>query len=162
MTRLNDTCPVCGMKVDIAVPSVEHYKMFFHFCSGQCRETFVAHPNLYSAKLGQERDEIFKQRTMRLTDPLDKEMTELLIAYLMVMMGVKKVAVEAEKVHITYDLLQVTELQIETALVEIGVQLGGDWMEQLRRAWVHDSEEIELDNLAAPPAPCPNRPPPGA
>lgn len=162
MTRLSETCPVCGMKADIEVPSVEHYKMFFHFCSKQCREMFVAHPNLYSARLGQERSEILKRRTMSLAEPLDKEVTELLIPYLMGMMGVKEVAVEADKVHITYDLLQVTEIQIETALVEIGIQLGGGWLERLRRAWVHDSEEIELDNLAAPPAPRPNRPPPGA
>lgn len=162
MTRLSETCPVCGMKADIEVFSVEHHKMFFYFCSEQCRETFVAHPSLYSAKLGQERSEILKRRTMSLAEPLDKEATELLISYLMKMMGVKKVTVEADKVHISYDLLQATESQIETALVEIGVQLGSSWMERLRRAWVHDCEEIELDNLDSPPAPCCNRPPPRA
>jgi len=161
MMQLSDTCPVCGMKAQVEVSSVEHYKMFFHFCSDQCRETFIAHPSLYSAKIGKERSVILKRRTMRLTAPLDNEVAKPLIPYLTEMMGVKEVAVENNKVHITYDLLQVTEMQIEKALVEVGVQLGGGWLERLRRGWVHDSEEIELDNLAAPPAPCCNRPPPG-
>jgi len=47
-------------------------------------------------------------------------------------------------------VLQVTESQIEKALGDIGLQPGGSWLEHLRRAWVHNSEEIELDNLAAP------------
>ena len=161
MISAKDLCPVCGMATVPEVPTVEHHKMYFHFCSEQCRETFIAHPNLYSTKVGKERDEILKRRTMRLTEPLDKEVAELLVPYLTEMMGVREVTVEGEKVHITYDLLQVTEIKIEKALVEVGLQLGGGWLERLGRSWVHDSEEIELDNLAAPPTPCCNRAPPG-
>jgi len=162
MTQLSDICPVCGMTAEAGIPSVEHYKMFFHFCSEQCREMFIAHPSLYSTRAGKERSEILKRRTMRLAEPLDNEVSELLIPYLMEMMGVKEVVVEDDKVHITYDLLQVTEMQIEKALVEVSIQLGGGWLERLCRGWVYDSEEIELDNLAAPPALLPNRAPPGA
>jgi len=162
MMQLSDICPVCGMATVPEVPSVEHQKMYFHFCSEQCRETFIAHPVLYSTRIGKDRKEILKRRTMRLTEPLEREVTDLLIPYLMEMMGVKEVLVEDGKVHVTYDLLQVTEIQIEKALVEVGIKLGGGWLQRLCRGWVHDSEEIELDNLAAPPAPCCNRAPPGA
>jgi len=136
--------------------------MNFRFCSEQCRETFAAHPSLYSTKVGKERSEILKRRSMRLAKPLDNEVTELIVPYLTEMMGVKEVVVEDSKVHITYDLLQVTEMQIEKALIEVGIQLGGGWLERICHGWVHDSEEIELDNLAAPPALLPNRAPPGA
>jgi len=162
MMQLSDTCPVCGMAVEAEVATVEHHKMYFHFCSEQCREMFIAHPSLYSAKVGKERSEILKRRTMRLAEPLDHEVAELLVPHLLEMMGVKEVLIEDNKVHITYDLLQVTEMQIEKALVEVGIQLGGSWLERLCRGWVHDSEEIELDNLAAPPELLPNRAPPGA
>ncbi len=159
--QLSDICPVCGMAALIDVPSVEHHKMKFYFCSEQCRETFVAHPNLYSAKTGKERSEIVKQRTMRLAEPLDRNVTDLLIPYLMEMMGVKSVVVDGNKINITYDLLQVTEMKIEKALVEIGLQLGDGWLERLCRSWIRGSEETKLDNLATAPAPCCNQPPPG-
>jgi len=162
MTLPHDTCPVCGMRAEVEVPSVEYHKMYFHFCSEQCRECFVARPNLYSGKIGKERSEILKQRTMRLAEPLDSEVTELLISRLKEMMGVKVVEGEGDRVRITYDLLQVTEIQIEKVLAEIGVQLGGGWLERFRRGWVHDSEDNVLDSLAAPPAACCNRAPPGA
>ena len=154
-------CPVCGMKSIPEVPSVEHHKMYFHFCSQQCHETFIARPNLYSARLGKERKEILKRRTMRLTEPLNSEVAELLVPYLIEMMGVEAVTVEGDKVHITYDLLQVKEIHIEKALAEIGLQLGNGWLERLRRSWLNDCEEVELDNLAAPASACCNRAPPG-
>jgi len=159
---VSDLCPVCGMKSISEVPSVEHNKMYFHFCSEQCRETFIAHPKLYHAKLGKEREETLKRRTMRLAEPLDTEVAELLVPYLNELMGIKEVSVESDKVHITYDLLQVKEMQIEKALIEIGIQLGSGWLERLCRSWVHDCEEVELNNLAAPPSACCNRAPPGA
>jgi len=163
MAQHSDTCPVCGMKTEVDVQSVEHHKMYFHFCSEQCRETFVAHPSLYMIKAaGKEQSEIFKRRTMHLAEPLGKGGAELLSPYLTKLMGVKEVVIEGDKVRITYDLLQITEIQIEKVLAEVGVKLGGDWLERLRRGWVHDCEDNELDNLAAPPEPLPNRAPPGA
>ncbi len=161
MKQLSDICSVCGMTAEAEIPSVKHQKMYFYFCSGQCRETFVAHPGLYSANVRKGQNEILKRRTIRLDEPLESEVTDLLTPYLMEMMGVKEVTVEGDKIEITYDLLQVTESQIEKMLVEVGLQLGGSWLERLRRGWVDNSEEIELDNLAAPAAPCCNRPPPG-
>ncbi|NQY26291.1 MAG: YHS domain-containing protein [Piscirickettsiaceae bacterium] len=147
---LSDICHVCGMKPDSSIPSLEYHKMYFHFCSQQCRDTFNAHPSLYSVKIEKQQKHILKRRIMTLATPLDQDSNELLKTNLTEMMGIKDVSIEDNKVSISYDLLQVTRQQIENRLAEIGIKLGNDWMERLRRAWVHDSEENELDNLAAP------------
>ncbi len=157
----DEICPVCGMQTSPEVPSVEYHKMYFYFCSEQCRKNFLARPKLYSTKSGKERDEIIKRRTMHLSVSLDKEIATLIISYLTEMMGVRNVVADGDEIHITYDLLQVTEKQIEKALSEVGVQLGGGWLERLRRGWVHDSEETELENLAISATTCCNKPPPG-
>ncbi len=68
-------------------------------------------------------------------------------------------SIEGERLHVSYDLLRVTEAQIEEALTEVGLQLDDSWRERLRRAWVHDTEEIELKNLTAKPSSCCNKPP---
>lgn len=162
MSMVSDTCPVCGMGTMSAVPTVEYHKMLFHFCSEQCRKTFLDRPSLYSSKVGRQRSKILKRRTMTLAEPLDDEIQKLITSSLLQMMGVQEVIAEERKVGVTYDLLQVTEEQIEKTLTEVGAKLGAGWMERLRRSWVLDSEETELDNLAAPPAPRRNRPPPGA
>ncbi len=161
MSMVSDICPVCGMGTMSEVPTVEYHKMFFHFCSEQCLKTFLDHPGLYSSKVGRKRSKILKRRTMTLAEPLDDEIRELITSSLLQMMGVEEVIAEERRVGVTYDLLQITEEQIEKTLAEVGARLGGSWLERLRRSWVHDSEEIELDNLAAPPAPRRNRPPPG-
>ncbi len=158
--QLSDICPVCDMKTDAEIPSVERHKMYFYFCSNQCRETFISHPGLYNTKVGKKRKEVLKQRTMHMDESLESDVTDLLIPYLKEMMGVKEVVVKENKIKISYDLLQVTEMQIEQALVEVGIRLGGGWLERLCRGWIQDSEKIELDNLAARPAPSCNRPPP--
>ncbi|MCF6211816.1 MAG: hypothetical protein L3J88_05035 [Gammaproteobacteria bacterium] len=162
MSMVSSRCPVCGMETRPEVPTVEYLKMFFHFCSEQCRKTFLDHPSLYSSKVGRKRNKILKRRTMTLAEPLDDEIRELIIASLMQLMGVQEVITEEGRVGVTYDLLQITEEQIEKTLAEVGAKLGRGWLARLRRSWVHDSEEVELDNLAAPPAPRRNRPPPGA
>ncbi len=162
MSMVNDICPVCGMETMPDAPMVEYHRMFFHFCSAQCQKTFLAHPGLYSSKTGTDRHKMLKQRTMNLAEPLDDETRKLITSSLLKMMGVQEVSIEKGRVGVTYDLLQITEEQIEKILLEVGAQLGGGWLDRLRRSWVRDSEEIELDNLAAPPAPRRNRPPPGA
>jgi len=161
MSAFRDICPVCGMKTMPEVAAIEHHKMFFHFCSEQCRKMFMQHPGLYSGKIGKEQSKILKRRTMSLAEPVDDEVRKRIISSLQKMMGVQEVSAEEGKVSVTYDLRQVTEGQIEEALAEVGAKLGGGWLDRLRRSWVHESEETELDNLAAPPAPQRNRPPPG-
>ncbi len=158
-----DICQVCGMTADPGVANVEYHRMFFWFCSGQCRETFLENPGLYAARPPVKQKEILKKRTLHLAGPPpDEEVAGLLISYLTDLMGVKQVSVEGERLHISYNLMQVTEAQIEEALTEAGLQLDDSWRERLRRAWVHETEEIERKNLAAEPGSCCNKPPPGS
>ncbi len=161
MKQQQKTCPVCSMKVNPDVPAAEHHKIYYHFCSVQCQETFSARPSFYIKIPALEREERLKKRTIRLAKAPDEAGVVLLASCLSDMMGVKEVAVEGEKIQITYDLLQVTEAQIEKTLDEIGVQLGDGWLERLRRGWVNESEEVELDNLTAPSKHCCNKPPSG-
>jgi len=151
MMQRKDVCPVCGMLAESEVPSVEDYKIYYHFCSAQCRQTFIARPSLYRLKLENSRSEVLKRRTMNLAEPLGKAGAELLTPRLMALMGVKEALIAGDKIHITYNLLEVTEKQIEEVLLEVGLVLGDGWLANFRRGWIHDSEENELDNLAAPP-----------
>jgi len=138
------------MKAKVDVPSLEYHKMYLHFCSEQCRETFIAHPSLYSVLPQKQRKEILKCRTMSLAKALTKKNAQFLINSLTDMMGVKDVIVDGDKLQINYDLLQTTRKQVENRLLEVGVTLGNNWVEHFRSAWVHNSEENELANLAAP------------
>ncbi len=160
MKQQQNICPVCSMKVNPDVATVEHHKIHFHFCSKQCRETFSARPSFYIKTAESEREARLKRRTMHLAETPDDEVAALLTACLSNMMGVKEVAVEGKKLQITYDLLQATEIQIEKTLDKIGVQLGRGWLERLRRGWVNDSEEVELENLTTTSKHCCNKPPP--
>jgi len=147
------------MKSNTQVMSAVYDEMYFHFCSNQCRETFLEHPDLYLPSETSLPSEIIKRRTLHLEACLEQEVVDLLVPYLEEMMGVKEVTVEGEKLHITYNLLQVKETQIERVLMEVGVELGGSWLERLRRGWVDDSEETELENLEAAPSGCCHWPP---
>lgn len=62
-------------------------------------------------------------------------------------MGIKSVEVDGDMIDIIYDLLQITAEQIEKKMDEIGVQLGEGWAEKLHRAFMHNVEELEVDNL---------------
>ena len=162
MATISETCPVCAMPTVMEVPPVEYHGMHFRFCSDQCRQMFLAQPALYSAKLGQQRAEVIKRRTLRLAEPAEEEVAALLTSYLQELMGVKDVAIEGRDISISYDLTQVTEKQIEAKLVLAGIELDGSWWQRVRRCWAQYREKNELNNLAANPAACCNRPPPRA
>jgi len=149
------------MKVIDSHYRVEYQKMYFHFCSEQCRENFNAHPRLYSVASHRKREERLKQRVLHLAEPMDDEVAALLVSYLKEMMGLREIVVDGDKLSISYDLLQVSAVQVERRLNEAGVQLGDGWLLRLRRAWIYSSEETELSNLAAGAGACCNRPPPG-
>src|SRR3989338_1338586 len=55
--------------------------------------------------------------------------------------------VEVGKLEIKYDLIQVTEEQIENKLASVGATLGQGWADRLKRAFIHFEEEFEIDNL---------------
>lgn len=144
-------CPVCDMLGEFNAQTIQHNKKTLHFCSEQCKETFVAHPLLYLGKA--DRGEDIKQRTLQMAEPLDAETAKQVISCLTALMGIKKVTVNGAKVEITYDLLQVTEKVIEKALTDAELPLSKSWLERLHRAWVQGNEASELENLLVKPAP---------
>ncbi len=150
------TDPVCGM----AVPPDQHARTFrgmhFAFCSEQCRERFLRSPGLYVGRpdwrpVKARGRRVTKRRRIRLEHPLASRQAEAVRSRLEAMMGVDAVLIRGDKVEIVYDLLQATADQIERALGEAGAELGRGWAERLRRAFVHYEEEVESENLGAPP-----------
>jgi len=155
-----DHCPVCDMKDDSSVPAVQYQKRYFHFCSVQCRDTFNVHPPLYTCT--PRRDEQLKDRILRLAEPINDEVATLLVTYLKEMMGVREVSIAGDRLSIRYDLLQVNAALVERELNKADIKLNDSWLLRLHRAWLYNSEETALANLAANPSACCNRPPPGA
>jgi len=134
--------------------------MVFYFCSEQCRETFSKHPQLYSTGFKAGRPERVKHRKLVLAQALRSEHSDLIQGRLQQMMGVKEVSIKERTIRIAYDLMQVSEKQIEAALSEEGARLANRWINKLRRHWIQEAEENELRNLASGERACCNRPPP--
>jgi len=156
-----DKCPVCDMETGTGQYALEYRKMFFHFCTEQCRETFLAHPGLYSGNRVREYGEIIKNRTLYLAKSLDVDTQQAASEYLQGLMGIKDIQAVGRKFTLRYDLLQLTLAQVEKALSQVNVQLDNGWWQRLRRNWVRNIEANELENLAINPSACCNRPPPG-
>lgn len=154
-------CPVCGMDAADSMVLVEHLGIEYHFCSRQCRENFIARPQLYLGLQSARRSgrEIIKRRRFSLDQAVEGDMQAQLIQSLKQMMGVREVDVNSCDVAIEYDLLEATAEQIERALVDAGADLGSGWPAQLKRGWVQYTEENELDNLTTGDAACCNKPP---
>ena len=151
--RLRD--PVCGMQVAPDQHAITHLQMHFAFCSTQCKERFLANPHLYIGQHGtkapaQEGRTVMKHRQMKLDRPLPDDLAQQVIAYIEVMMGIGRIEINGDTIDIQYDLLQVTEAQIESALTEAGATLGHSWSERLRRSFVHYFEETEISSLEVP------------
>lgn len=148
--------PVCGMLVPLEQNAVIYQGMHFAFCSEQCKERFLANPHLYIGIPGEQASrqlgkQVFKRRHLRLEKPLTPVTAQQVGEELLAMMGVYSVDVAGDELSITYDLLQVTAEQIETALQQTGARLGGGMGEQLRRAFIHYREENEVENLEVRP-----------
>ena len=148
--------PVCGMQVAPDQHAITHLQMHFAFCSAQCRERFLANPHLYIGQAGhkapvQEGHEALKHRRLKLEEPLPDDLAQRAITYINDMMGIGHIEIKGDTIDIKYDLLQVTEAQIESALAEAGYTLDHSWSERLRRAFVHYLKETELSSLEAPP-----------
>jgi len=123
-------CPVCNMVTDHDCLSSEYRGEKFFFCSEQCLERFTANPGVY---IGGRGIPSAKQRGI--------------INDLQAMMGVIEVDVNADKINIIYDLIEVTTKQIETVLEKTGNNASKKYGEVLRRAFIHYNEETILDNL---------------
>lgn len=129
------------------------------FCSIQCHERFIANPHLYIGYAGhmapkQKGVQILKRRHFRLEQPLTLLQRDLLTNDLHSMKGIREVHADDMLIEIemTYDLMVVTAEQIEARLVEIGLKLGNEWPESLRRGFVHFLEEFEVLGLEERPS----------
>jgi len=153
-TTYNDM--VCGMEVNTDHISFDYMGIHYAFCSDQCLQCFQKNPHIYIGFPGNEAPkhagmEVIKTRTLKLADPLPRELVEKVTEYIQAMMGIQYVEVHDDCIEITYDLLQATETQIEEAIADAGAVLGGDWTEKIKRAFVHYMEETEVETLEARP-----------
>jgi len=144
--------PVCNMIVSADKYAIDHLGMHFAFCSLQCKERFLANPHLYIGAAEhkspkQEGREVLKRRHFRLTEPLPAEVSALVADSIRGMMGIKSIDIDGADIEVTYDLLQATAQQIESQLESTGAALGKDWGHRLRRAFVHYTEETEVDSM---------------
>jgi YHS domain-containing protein len=151
---------VCGMEVASTCHAVDYQGSRFAFCSAQCRERFIAHPHLYIGLPGQPAPKqqgrmVRKRRSFELDTALDSRQAEAVREHVRALMGVEAIAAEGARVSVTYDLLQVTAVQIEAAFEAAGAQLGSGWGARLRRGFAHYTEECEVGHLqVAPPSGC--------
>jgi YHS domain-containing protein len=148
--------PVCGMRIAPDQHAIMFQQIHFAFCTTQCKERFLANPHLYIGHPGnkapaQEGRTVLKHRRLKLDESLPDDLAQLAITYIKDMMGIKHLEIEGDTIDIQYDLLQVTEAQIESALFEVGATLDHSWSERLRRAFVHYFEETEIASLEVPP-----------
>lgn len=147
---------VCGMEVNSDDISLDYQGGHYVFCSDQCLERFKLNPHLYIGYPGSEAPkhagvEVLKKRKLKLADPLPLEVTDVFIKYIEAMMGIHSIEINENSITIVYDLLQVTEAQIEKKIVDAGIVLGNNLMEKIRRAFVHYMEETEVQSLEARP-----------
>jgi len=147
---------VCGMDVNSDDISIDYQGIHYAFCCEQCLQRFQSNPHLYIGFPGNEApkevgSEVIKTRTIKLAESLPRELADKVVDYIEAMMGIQYVEVHEDCVEITYDLLQVTESQIEDAIAEAGAALGDDWTEKLKRAFVHYIEDTEAISLEAHP-----------
>lgn len=150
--------PVCKMLVAPDQNAINYLGIDFAFCSQQCKDRFLANPHLYIGVPGepapkQEGQEVLKRRRLRLETALSDADAQQVTEQLLAMMGVHSVAIAADELTITYDLLQATAAQIEATLQQAGARLGGGWGEKLRRAFVHYLEETEVASREVQPGP---------
>jgi YHS domain-containing protein len=147
---------VCGMNVNADAISLNYQGCHYVFCSDQCLERFLLNPHLYIGYPGNEAPKhagvvVLKKRRLKLAEPFPQEVADQFIEYIEAMMGINTIEINGNCIEITYDLLQVTELQIEKKITEAGIVLGENLTEKIRRAFVHFAEETEVESLEARP-----------
>ncbi len=147
---------VCGMDVISDKISTDYIGHHYVFCSEQCLERFTENPHLYIGYPGHEAPkhagmEVIKTRTLKLETPLKTELINMLVKHIEAMMGIKSVDIIDGNIEITYDLLQVTESQIEETVIKTGGVLNEDFTEMLKRGFIHVMEETESDTMESRP-----------
>lgn len=148
------TCPVCNMtEINKALTyrfqGIEHY-----FCSHQCRQRFIEYPHLFvgdpkhgfSAK--QKGEELIKSRKLNLSVQITDEIKSRLKQDVGLLMGVESLSFKEQVIFISYDLLQVSLEDIESAVVKSAGNLDGAITNKIKRGFIRYSEDCELDNLS--------------
>ena len=160
MSQIKEHCPVCGMDItDDEYLMHEYHGMYYHFCSEQCRDTFTARPTLYMKKTTGNIPVRLKKRKIQLESNINEDKVKALTDAINQLMGIRDIRIEGSTIYLTYDLVQVTLLQIEKIINENGLSMDKGWLSRFKRNWVVNSEQNELDNLALPLGPCCNRAP---
>ncbi|MFV2055616.1 MAG: hypothetical protein ACC707_04070 [Thiohalomonadales bacterium] len=148
--------PVCEMMVGPDENSLVYLEMPFAFCSIQCKDRFIANPHLYIGYPGEKAPkqtgkEVIKNRKIVLDSVLDSDDVTRVYKALNSLMGIQQLSVTDKHIEISYDLLQITLLQIETTLNSMGVPLDRKWIDRLRREILRESEELLLDSMEVVP-----------
>ena len=154
-------CPVCGMDTSGSEITSDHLGISYHFCSQQCLQNFSSHPKIYLGIKSEKQKgkSVIKKRSFVLGSSIPRSDANTLEDALSEMMGIREVQISGEKVSITYDLLEVTAMQIEQVLEKEGIKLGSGWSDRLKRGWIQYTEENELNILSSTDSACCNRPP---
>lgn len=149
--------PVCGMVIDAGEIESSYAGVHYAFCSDQCLERFKANPHLYIGHPGhkapkQEGVQVLKRRLFKLEQSLAKPDAKVLTKELNDMMGISRIHIEGIDIDVTYDLMEATAEQIEDRMVEIGIKLGDEWTQRLRRGFIHLLEEAEVSSMEELPS----------
>lgn len=94
---------------------------------------------------------VLKKRTIKLAKPLPHAVSDQFIKYINSLTGVHHLEINGNCITIIYDLLQVTEFQIEKTITDACTELDDDLLERVRRAYVRIIEETEIESLEAYP-----------
>jgi len=148
--------PVCEMIVPEQKHAIVFLQMHFAFCSQQCKQRFQQSPYLYIAKNGQksvkqEGLQVIKDRRIKLDKPMTDQETKRVVEALGAMMGILEVDIKGNVILLRYDLLQATQEQIEIELTTLGLKLGSNWQERVRRGLVQFFEDNECSTLSINP-----------
>jgi YHS domain-containing protein len=148
--------PVCGMVVGEHKVEMTYAGVHYSFCSNQCRERFESNPHLYIGHPGhkapkQKGIQLVKRRCFKLEQSLSILDAKVLAKELSNMMGIRNINIDGMDIDVTYDLMEVTAEQIEDQMVEIGVKLGEEWSQRLRRGFIHLLEETEVSSMEEAP-----------
>lgn len=157
-------CPVCQSTLSKLFLVAQYHGHDYHLCSKQCRHNFQRRPHLYigyadgTKSVKQQGLSYIKQRQIDLSQPLTAEVEQRMVACLMAMKGIRAFELQPQTLCVEYDLLEVSEEQIEYQLQKLDVAVSNSLLSKVKRAFIHFSEQNELDNAAAH-LPCCNKPP---
>ncbi|RMH14750.1 MAG: YHS domain-containing protein [Gammaproteobacteria bacterium] len=158
MKDLSKSCPVCGMAAKKQSLKMDYHQLTYHFCSTQCQETFLQHPELYSGGYPHHHNPVYKNHRITLSN-VPKDPAKIR-DHLQKMKGIKEVTLKGNSLNVEYDVLQTNLQQIMKNLDSLNCPVKSGLWGRMKTSWTIYTEKNELDNLSRGDAPCCNRPPP--